>query len=74
MRDRARLYLGPILFAMFIAPMEDNVKDIVAFADDNYNISSSKYESVAMDKCIEKTKVMMKWMSGSGLKVNSDKK
>ena len=36
--------LGPLLFALFISPMEDLIQALVNFADDNYNISLANTE------------------------------
>ena len=65
--------LGPVLFAIFISPMEDVVEGLVTYADDNYKISAGLTEAQSLTSCIEGSEVMIKWMNGSGLSVNESK-
>ena len=54
--------LGPVLFALFIAALEDLVPNLITYADDNYQMSSNKEERGALDKCIIETEKMTTWM------------
>ena len=65
--------LGPLLFALFISPMEDLIQALVNFADDNYNISSANTELESIRKCVEQSTIMVEWLSASGLCVNKEK-
>ena len=65
--------LGPLLFALFIAPLEDKVISLVSFADDNYNIGSASSEIEAVNKCVLQSTIMIDWLNDSGLCVNTSK-
>ena len=65
--------LGPVLFAIFISPMEDVVEGLATYADDNYKISAGITETISLTRCVEGSEDMVKWMNGSGLSVNSTK-
>ena len=65
--------LGPLLFALFIAPLEDMVGLLVSFADDNYNIGAAGTENEALDKCVVQSTIMIDWLNASGLCVNATK-
>ena len=51
--------LGPVLFAIYIAPLEDLVNNIVIYADDNYQISNGKTEENALQECKTETLKMI---------------
>ena len=65
--------LGPVLFAIFISPMEDVVEGLATYADDNYKISAGITETISLTRCVKGSEDMVKWMNGSGLSVNSTK-
>ena len=44
--------LGPILFALYIAPLEDIMTYIIAYADDNYQLSGNANEEIAVQSCL----------------------
>ena len=65
--------LGPILFAMFISPLEDLVDNMVNYADDNYSIGVGETEAESINKCTSQTQIMMDWLNSSGLRINASK-
>ena len=65
--------LGPLLFALFISPLEDLVRLLVTFADDNYNIGIAKNEVDSVADCIRQTSIMVEWLTSSGLRINTSK-
>ena len=64
--------LGPILYAIFVAPLFD-LTDLLNFADDNFTLSSSKYKTTAIQILTEKLTLITKWLKDSGLSVNESK-
>ena len=65
--------LGPLLFALYIAPLEELIGDMVNFADDNYNIGVAATEEQSISNCVQQTEVMINWLNDSGLVVNQTK-
>ena len=65
--------LGPILFALFIAPLEDITSNLTAYADDNYQLSGNEKEEIAVQRCVYNTEKLMTWMTESALKINESK-
>lgn len=61
--------LGPVLFAIFIAPILE-IDPLTIFADDNYVIKASKTEEELKNKLKESTTKVFDWMSNSGLSIN----
>ena len=62
--------LGPILYALFIRPLYKITK-VTTFADDNYVIKSNKEKKmVALEELGKELEKIIKWLKGSGLKVN----
>lgn len=64
--------LGPILFALFIAPIFD-LTSCVTYADDNFSIEVSNTLDETIGKVKLKAEFLATWLKDSGLKVNSDK-
>jgi exonuclease III len=65
--------LGPVLFAIYISPLEDIVEGLVTYADDNYNISSGATEELSLSGCVRESEKMITWMNKSGLCINTSK-
>ena len=65
--------LGPLLFALYIAPLEDLIGTMVNFVDDNYNIGLGTTEERAITNCVQQTTEMVNWINISGLVVNQTK-
>ena len=65
--------LGPVLFAIFIANIENVTKEIVTFADDNYVINHDKQRAGVIEKTRNSLQSTTEWLSGSGMKVNDGK-
>ena len=65
--------LGPVLFAIFIAPLEDNIPDVVAYADDINQISSHREEQTAINICVNETSEIITWLRKNGMQVNNSK-
>ena len=64
--------LGPILYAIFVAPLFD-LTDLYNFADDNFSLASNKSKKQVTKDLESKLKLILKWLSDSGLKVNESK-
>ena len=64
--------LGPILYAIYVAPLYD-ISKISNFADDNFALTQSKNKISCMDLMETKLKLIIKWLKDSGLKVNEAK-
>ena len=64
--------LGPILYAIFVAPLFDLAK-MTKFADDNYVIKSNKFLSQLLIDMKQTLEMITKWLKDSGLKVNDQK-
>ena len=64
--------LGPILYAIFVAPLFD-LTDLLNFADDNFSLSISKCKQEAINLISNKLHLITKWLKDSGLSVNENK-
>ena len=64
--------LGPILYAIFVAPLFD-LTDLFNFADDNFTLSISKNKHQAIEVLTLKLTLITKWLKDSGLSVNENK-
>ena len=64
--------MGPILYAIFVAPLFD-LADIFNFADDNFTLSISKDKQLAICQLTHKLTLITKWLKDSGLSVNKSK-
>ena len=64
--------LGPILYALFIRPLYKITK-VTTFADDNYVVKFNKEKKMALDELRKELEKIIKWLKGSGLKVNEKK-
>ena len=64
--------LGPVLYALFVSPLFDLAK-MTMFADDNYVIVSNKHLNVLLIEIKNTLETIIKWLKGSGLKVNDEK-
>ena len=64
--------LGPVLYAIFVAPMYD-LEDMSSFADDNFTIRwHSNFQTMIQNLETSLTKIT-KWLKDSGLVVNETK-
>ena len=64
--------LGPLLFALFVAPMYE-IFDGYTYADDNYTIESHKSLQTCLGNVKMKSETLMNWLKKSGMQVNSSK-
>ena len=64
--------LGPILYALFIAPLFD-LTELYTFADDNFSLSISSNKHQATELIIDKLTLITLWLKDSGLRVNESK-
>ncbi len=64
--------LGPILYALFIRPLYKITK-VTTFADDNYVIKFNKEKKMALEELGRELEKIIRWLKGSGLKVNEKK-
>ena len=64
--------LGPILYAIFVAPLFD-LTDLFNFADDNFSLAVSNSKQMAINLMAEKLTLITKWLKDSGLSVNESK-
>ena len=64
--------LGPILYAIYVSPLFD-LTNISNFADDNFALTWSRSKQTTIDEMEKKLKLITKWLTGSGLKVNEQK-
>jgi hypothetical protein len=64
--------LGPILYALFIRPLY-RITKVTTFADDNYIIKCNKEKKIALKELGRELEKIIKWLKGSGLKVNESK-
>ena len=65
--------LGPVLFAIYISPLEDITEEMITYANDNYNLGRGRSEEIALNSCIQKTETTADWMQRSGLVINDSK-
>ena len=64
--------LGPILYAIFVSPLFD-LTDLYNFADDNFTLSTSKSKTEVKAVLESKLELILRWLTDSGLKVNTSK-
>ena len=64
--------LEPILYTIYVAPLFD-LTDLSNFANDNFILSINKSKQLAMISIESKLKILAKWLTDSGLKVNKNK-
>ena len=64
--------MGPILYAIFVAPLYD-ISKLSNFADDNFALTQNKNKITCVSNMETKLKVIIKWFKGSGLKVSEAK-
>ena len=64
--------LGPILCAIFVAPLYDITK-LSSFAYDNFAIALNKIKDLCIKSFKHKIKLISKWLTNSRLKVNENK-
>ena len=64
--------LGPILYAIFVAPLFD-LADMTKFADDNFVIKFNKFMPQLLNDMKKTLEMIIKWLKDSGLKVNDAK-
>ena len=64
--------LGPILYAIFVAPLFD-ITDLFNFADDNFSLSISPSKDHAVQLITEKLIIITTWLKDSGLSINEKK-
>ena len=64
--------LGPILYAIFVAPLFD-LTELFTFADDNFSLAISNDKHQATLMITEKLTLITKWLKDSGLSVNERK-
>ena len=64
--------LGPVLFCLFIRPLYD-IEDLITYADDNYFGESDADMDVATRKLVTRMEIAIRWLTMSGLKINTAK-
>ena len=64
--------LGPILYAIFVAPMFD-LESLLSFTDDSYVTKWNKSISELIKDMEKSLEAITKWLRQSGLKVNQEK-
>jgi hypothetical protein len=64
--------LGPILFSLFIRPVND-IEEITTYADDNYVYKIGGDIDVVLDALVGSVELISQWLKDSGLKVNKSK-
>jgi len=64
--------LGPVLFAIFVAPMFE-LADVSSFADDSYLSESGPDLNDVINRLKTKTELLVKWFKDSGMVVNENK-
>ena len=64
--------LGPILYAIFVAPLYD-ISKLSNFADDNFALNQNKIKNTCIIDMEIKLRKIIKWLKNSGLKVNESK-
>ena len=65
--------LGPILFAIYISPLEGVVTKPITFADDNYLLDEHEDLTEVLSIAAENISKMTSWFTMNGLKVNQEK-
>ena len=64
--------LGPILYAIFVAPLFEITK-LSNFADDNFALTANKCKLACIKSMELKLKIIVKWLKDSVLRVNETK-
>ena len=64
--------LGPIIYAIYVSPLFD-LADLSNFADCNFILTFNKIKIQAKIEMEAKLKIITKWLTDSGLKVNEMK-
>jgi hypothetical protein len=64
--------LGPILYAIFVAPLYEITK-LSNYADDNFAIAKHQSKEHCIELIEQKMKIISEWLRNSGLKVNEAK-
>ena len=64
--------LGPFLYAIYVAPIQD-LYEITMFADDNFPLSSNSDINILISEFEHKLTTITKWLKDSGLKINENK-
>jgi hypothetical protein len=64
--------LGPILYAIYVAPVFDLVL-MSSFADDNFTLKWNSKKNDLIKDMEQEFEMLTKWLRDSGLKVNDDK-
>ena len=64
--------LGPILYAIYVSPVFD-ITDMYNFADDNFIIQAHINKTFLCENMQTELIKLVKWLKGSGLKVNESK-
>ena len=64
--------LGPILYAIFVAPLYEITK-LSNYADDNFAIAKHQSKEHCIKLIEQKMKIISEWLRNSGLKVNEAK-
>ena len=64
--------LGPLLYAIYVAPLQD-LYEITLFADDNYPLASDSNLERLITAFTNKLNTIIKWLQDSGLKINEKK-
>lgn len=66
--------LGPVIFALCMAPLEEIIsRDIISYADDSYNSIEDPNIDRLTEKLQEELRKHVKWLQDSGLVVNEGK-
>ena len=66
------LILGPILYAIYVSPLFD-LTDLSNFADDNFILTFNKNKIQSKLEMETTLRIITKWLTDSGLKVNESK-
>ena len=65
--------LGPVLFAIFVSPLELKIKHLVTYADDNFILNHNGSMEVVIERAKTTTIIVRNWLVENGLKVNEEK-
>ena len=65
--------LGPVLFAIFISPLEKIVKYLVTYADDNFILNHHKQQSLVVTLTKDSVMAMRDWLMKNGMRVSEEK-
>ena len=64
--------LGPLLYAIFVAPLSD-IEPLLTFADDNYIPRFGSSIEIVVSDMEKSLEIITKWLKDSGLSVNKNK-